>query len=51
MSIPRVGHSATLLEDGTVLVAGGSNEEGTLDTAEVYDPVRGLWAGPPATKR
>ncbi len=41
----RAHHSATLMGDGKVLVAGGYNRRdilaniGTLDTAEIYDPV------------
>jgi MBG domain/MBG domain (YGX type)/Abnormal spindle-like microcephaly-assoc'd, ASPM-SPD-2-Hydin/Bacterial Ig-like domain (group 2)/Galactose oxidase, central domain len=40
---PRFSHSATLLRDGTVLVAGGSvDNAGTLTaSAEVYDPTVG----------
>ena len=39
----RVSHTATLLNDGTVLVAGGSDltDEETLDTAEIYNPAAG----------
>ena len=41
MAGARVGHSATLLEDGRVLVIGGAGP-GTDDaTAELWDPVTG----------
>src|SRR5262249_5377338 len=36
---PRVGGWASLRADGGVLVAGGSDDSGPLDTFEVYDPV------------
>jgi hypothetical protein len=43
MSVARVGHTATLLNNGTVLVTGGDNPGfGTfLDTAEIYVPATG----------
>lgn len=40
LEVARPGHSATLLRDGTVLVAGGAGGEAS---AEVYDPVQGGW--------
>jgi hypothetical protein len=41
MPVPRGGYTATLLRDGTVLVAGGSGAGGYLATAELYDPGSG----------
>ncbi|HUI75386.1 MAG TPA: kelch repeat-containing protein [Candidatus Acidoferrum sp.] len=45
MNVPRWLHTTTLLNDGTVLITGGSdlaNQE-TLDSAEIYDPVAGTF--------
>jgi hypothetical protein len=38
MPVARGGYTATLLRDGTVLVAGGSGAGGYLASAELYDP-------------
>jgi N-acetylneuraminic acid mutarotase len=43
MSTPRIGHSATLLGNGDVLVAGGDNGTGLLASAELYNPATGQW--------
>jgi len=43
MNVARQQHSATLLPDGKVLVAGGQGADGILDSAELYDPDTGTW--------
>jgi hypothetical protein len=52
MSLPRVFHTATLLPDGRVLIAGGrSNTNATstaTDSVEVYDPEAGAFSVLPA---
>jgi N-acetylneuraminic acid mutarotase len=43
MNMPRAAHSATLLFNGTVLVAGGEGDDDrTLNSAELYVPHSGL---------
>lgn len=44
MTSPRVYHTATVLQDGTVLIAGGSDGVNALTSAEIYDPMAGTFA-------
>ena len=47
MSFARGTHTATLLQDGRLLIAGGDDGSGRLeaitDTSELYDPSTGRW--------
>src|SRR4030095_3763265 len=38
LSIARRGHTATLLQDGRVLIVGGDNQNGLVSQAEIFDP-------------
>jgi hypothetical protein len=47
MMVARLAHTATLLQDGRVLVAGGSNADfpqQNTSTAEIYDPATGTFS-------
>jgi len=43
MLSPRDGHTATLLANGKVLVAGGTNNGVALTSAELYSAMTGTW--------
>lgn len=44
MSSLRAFHTATLLKDGRILFAGGSNGPSSLSTADLYDPATHAWS-------
>ncbi len=44
MIAARQSHTATLLQDGKVLIAGGSNRVVVLASAELFDPVTGSFS-------
>src|ERR1700732_4375375 len=43
MTTARTGHTATLLTNGEVLVAGGGNATGSLTSTELYNPATGKY--------
>ena len=40
----RDGHTATLLNDGKVLVTGGIGNDSYLNSCEIYDPITNQWS-------
>src|SRR5437762_5899699 len=44
LATARNGHTATLLPNGKVLIAGGRNGNSGLASAELYDPASGTWS-------
>src|SRR5262245_16748519 len=44
LSTARTAYTATLLQNGKVLVAGGQDAGGVLASAELYDPATGSWS-------
>ena len=53
LNMARFGHTATLLQNGQVLVVGGNATQNTLASAELYNPATGHWTvtGSMATPR
>ena len=44
MRMAREGHTATVLPDGTVMIAGGTGADGrAIRSVEIYDPARNTW--------
>lgn len=43
MTTPRANHTATLLQDGTVLMVGGATGNTATATAEIFDPNANSW--------
>jgi hypothetical protein len=46
MTTARTHHTATLLSDGRVLIAGGTGDYARAETAELYDPKTGSFSYP-----
>src|SRR5438132_3613874 len=44
MRVARVSPMAAILPTGDVLAAGGFNSRATLASAELFDPLSGIWA-------
>ena len=43
LNAPRYRHTATVMNDGRVLVTGGTDGQGIMTESEVYDPQAGAW--------
>ena len=50
MSEKRRGHQAELLQDGSVLVIGGFDENWVLGSTELFDPSTRTWSSPGSTQ-
>ncbi len=43
LNVARTRHTAAVLADGRVLLAGGTGEQGSLDSTEVFEPLQGTF--------
>ena len=43
LQVPRTDHSATMLSDGTVLIAGGRQGGALVESPELFDPATGIF--------
>src|SRR5690242_5198848 len=44
LNIARRGHSATLMRNGKILIAGGENQNGFVTEVEIFDPATGTFS-------
>jgi hypothetical protein len=44
MNLERYEHTATLLNDGRVLIAGGETDNFTTDQCDIYEPTFNMWS-------
>ena len=44
LHVARLGHTATVLSDGRILIAGGENAGGPVNQAEIFDPDTGAFS-------
>src|SRR5690349_2351268 len=51
LNTARESHSATRLDSGAVLVAGGTNWGTTVGSAEIYNPATGAWTSSASSMR
>lgn len=43
LAVPRLGHTATVLADGRVVIIGGHNHDGLVSMSEIFDPASGAF--------